>query len=104
MMRPASPCSPPPCSSPAWLLAPALMVPGRMTASDHADTAENYDRIGADMTDVFIFPSPTNANNVVIVDGRPRPDPRRPDRRPFDPQVLYQMKMITSPATTSRTW
>ena len=35
-------------------------------ASDHADTAENVARIGADITDLFVFPSPRNPNNVVM--------------------------------------
>ena len=39
---------------------PVLLVSVSMSirASDHADTAENFNRIGADLTDVFIFPSP----------------------------------------------
>ena len=74
-----------------WLLVPALLLTGRISASDHGDTAENYNRIGADMTDVFIFPSPTNASNVVIVMDVHGliPAGQSPS---FDPQVLYQMK------------
>ena len=75
----------------AGVLIPAALLTFRLTASDHADTAANYNRIGADMTDVFIFPSATNANNVVVVmdvhglipAGQPAS---------FDPGVLYQMK------------
>ncbi len=76
----------------AGLVASSLMRPARMTASDHADTAENYNRIGADMTDVFIFPSPVNDNNVVIVMDVHGLIPAG-QTASFDPQVLYQMKM-----------
>ena len=77
-----------------WLLAPTLMLSHRMTASDHAaDTAENFDRIGADMTDVFIFPSPVDDNNVVIVmDVHGLIPAGQGGKVSFDPQVLYQMK------------
>ena len=79
------------------LLVPALMLPNRITASDHADTAENYDRIGADMTDVFIFPSPVNDNNVVIVmDVHGLIPAGQGGNVSFDPQVLYQMKIDTT--------
>jgi hypothetical protein len=80
-----------------WLLAPALMMPGRMTASDHADTAENLDRIGADVTDVFIFPSPVDDDNVVIVmDVHGLIPAGQGANVSFDPQVLYQMKIDTT--------
>ena len=77
------------------LLIPAAFLSARLSASDHADTAENYDRIGADMTDVFIFPSPTNDNNVVVVMDVHGliPAGQSPS---FDPQVLYQMKFDTT--------
>ncbi len=74
------------------LLIPAVFFSFRLTASDHADTAENYNRIGADMTDVFMFPSPTNDNNVVIVMDVHGLIPAG-QTASFDPQVLYQMKM-----------
>ena len=78
----------------ALLAAGALLAataPAR--ASDHADTAENYNRIGADMTDVFLFPSNTNAANVVVVMDVHGliPAGMGPDVA-FDPGVLYQMK------------
>lgn len=76
-------------------LIPVALLSVRMTASDHADTAENFNRIGADMTDVFIFPSPTNDNNVVVVMDVHGliPAGQSPS---FDPQVLYQMKLDTT--------
>ena len=77
-----------------WLLAPALTRPAPLSGSDHADTAENYNRVGADMTDVFIFPSPVNDNNVVIVmDVHGLIPAGQGANISFDPQVLYQMKM-----------
>jgi Domain of unknown function (DUF4331) len=69
----------------------------RIKASDHGDTAENYNRIGADMTDVYIFPSPENDNNVVLVMDVHGliPAGQGPDVS-FDPGVLYQIKIDTS--------
>lgn len=83
-----------------WLALPAALLSTRtshVTASDHADTAENYNRIGADMTDVFIFPSATNANNVVVVmDVHGLIPAGQAANVSFDPQVLYQMKFDTT--------
>jgi Domain of unknown function (DUF4331) len=79
------------------ILVAALTVPNRMKASDHADTAENFNRIGADMTDVFIFPSPVNDKNVVIVmDVHGLIPAGQGGNASFDPQVLYQMKFDTT--------
>ena len=79
------------------ILIPVLLVSIsiRIMASDHGDTAENYNRIGADMTDVFIFPSPVNDNNVVLVMDVHGliPAGQSPS---FDPGVLYQIKIDTS--------
>jgi hypothetical protein len=68
--------------SSAWLL-----------ASDHADTAEIVNRIGADMTDVFIFPSPANPDNVVLVLDAHGLIPGGVSGVSFDPRVLYQFKI-----------
>ncbi len=81
----------------AALLAPTpwLFAPAR--ASDHADTAENYNRIGADLTDLFIFPSPTNPDNVVLVmDVHGLIPAGQAGNVSFDPRVLYQFKIDTS--------
>ena len=89
------------CSRTAWrlLLGAALIATTVMTfrgqtmASDHADTAEIVNRIGADMTDVFIFPSPTNQDNVILVlDAHGLIRGGRVDVY-FDPRVLYQFKI-----------
>jgi hypothetical protein len=65
----------------------------RSTASDHADTAEIVNRIGADMTDVYIFPSTTNAANVVLVLDAHGLIPGGVTDVSFDPRVLYQFKI-----------
>ncbi len=65
-----------------------------LLASDHADTAANFNRPGADMADVFIFPSPMNNNNVVLVmDVHPLIPAGMAGGVVFDPNVLYQFKM-----------
>ena len=76
---------------------PGVNVPNRITASDHADTAENFNRIGADLTDVFIFPSPADDNNVVVVmDVHGLIPAGQGGTVSFDPGVLYQMKIDTT--------
>jgi hypothetical protein len=81
------------------LCAAAILAPlgigfaNQALASDHADTAEIVNRIGADLTDVFIFPSPTNPENVVLVlDAHGLIPGGIPDVY-FDPRVLYQFKI-----------
>ena len=68
-----------------------------LRASDHADTAENYNRPGADLSDVFIFPSPTNNDNVVLVlDVHPLIPASQGASTSFDPNVLYHFKIDTT--------
>jgi hypothetical protein len=82
-----------------FLLAAALIATtvtpfrGQSMASDHADTAEIVNRIGADMTDVFIFPSTTNPDNVVLVLDAHGLIPGGVSDVYFDPRVLYQFKI-----------
>ena len=74
-----------------------LIQPLAVQASDHADTAANAARPGADMADVFIFPSPMNNNNVVLaMDVRPLIPAGQGSSVSFDPNVLYQFKIDTS--------
>ena len=75
----------------AGVIIPAALLTFRLSASDHADTAANFNRIGADMTDVFIFPSATTANNVVVAMDVHGLIPAG-QTASFDPGVLYQMK------------
>ena len=79
------------------ILVPVLLfsISVRIRASDHGDTAENFNRIGADMTDVFIFPSPENDNNVVLVMDVHGLIPAGQSAS-FDTGVLYQFKIDTT--------
>src|ERR1700685_3722279 len=62
--------------------------------SDHADTPELAANPGQDLSDVFIFPSPQNVNNVVLVmDVNPLIGPGKGLTTYFDPGVLYQFKI-----------
>lgn len=75
--------------------APILML-HRAKASDHADTPEMASNPGFDITDVYIFPSPENASNVVLVmNVHPLITPATKDSVSFDPNVLYQFKIDT---------
>ncbi len=63
-------------------------------ASDHADTPAIAANPGTDLTDVYIFPSPSNANNVVLVmNVHPLIDPSTKNSTYLDPNVLYQFKI-----------
>jgi hypothetical protein len=75
----------------ALLVAVSLSI----KASDHADTAENFNRIGADLTDVFIFPSPENDDNVVLVMDAHGLIPAGQGAS-FDTGVLYEFKIDTT--------
>src|SRR5579885_374874 len=62
--------------------------------SDHADTPANASNPGQDLSDVYMFPSPNNPNNVVLVmDASPLITPAEIGTRGFDPKVLYQFKI-----------
>lgn len=62
-------------------------------ASDHQDTTFLATKLtAADLTDLFVFESPANPKNVVLVMDF---DPLivSGEKRPFDPNVLYQFKI-----------
>jgi hypothetical protein len=81
-------------------LVPALVL-GRARGSDHADTPFIAANPGLDLTDVFIFPSPTNTNNVVLVmNVHPLIPTGQGTGVFFDPTVLYQFKIDTTQGTT----
>ena len=67
-------------------------------SSDHQDTfnlatAAGHN-ISADITDVFVFPAPDNANNVVFVmDTSPLVMPGQGTSHFFDPTLMYQFKI-----------
>ena len=78
----------------AMLLALTMSLSTRLLASDHADTAENVNRITTDLTDVFIFPSPERPHYVVLVMNQWGLIPTgQAGFASFDPGVLYQFKI-----------
>jgi hypothetical protein len=72
-------------------------------SSDHQDTFNLASRsnMSADITDVFIFPSPTNSNNVVLaMDVSPLIPAGMGTAKFFDPTLMWQFKIAhgaTSP-------
>jgi len=75
------------------IAAPALLI-HRGFSSDHADTPNIFANPGEDISDVFMFPSPTNSNNVVLVmNVHPLIGPGMGLSTYFDPNVLYQLKI-----------
>ena len=68
-------------------------------SSDHQDTFNLATQVGhntsADITDVFVFPAPDNANNVVFaMDVSPLISPLSSGNVPnFDPTLLWQFKI-----------
>lgn len=63
-------------------------------ASDHADTPAIAASPGVDLTDVFMFPSPSNPNNVVLaMNVHPLIPTGQGGTVSFDPSVLYQFKI-----------
>lgn len=81
------------------LAAPAftLFAINRARGSDHADTPAIAAAPGTDLTDVYIFPSPTDPNNVVLaMNVHPLIASGAGPTTPFDPNVLYQFKIDNS--------
>ncbi|RYG25141.1 DUF4331 domain-containing protein [bacterium] len=77
----------------AALAAPAILL-GTSRASDHADTPEIASNPGTDLTDVYVFPSATNKNNVVLsMSLHPLIAAGEGKKTAFDPNVLYQFKI-----------
>ena len=73
--------------------APALLI-RRGHASDHADTPNIAANPGQDISDVFIFPSPSNPDNVVLVmNVHPLIGAGMGASTYFDPNILYQFKI-----------
>ena len=73
-----------------------VFVFAQVQGSDHGDTIENVERLGADLTDLYVFPSPENDNNVVLVmDVHGLIGPDEADGVFFDPDVLYEFNIDT---------
>lgn len=70
----------------------SAIVTGLAVGSDHADTPEIAASPGTDLSDVFMFPSPGNPNNVVLA-MCVRPLIPAGQTASFDPSVLYQFKI-----------
>ena len=77
----------------AALAAPAILL-SVSRASDHADTPDIAANPMIDITDVHIFPSPSNPNNVVLaMCVNPLIGPGQGGTKSFDPNALYQFKI-----------
>ena len=77
----------------AAAIVPMVMI-GTSRASDHADTPSIAANPGTDISDVYMFPSPENAANVVLVmNVHPLIGPGQGASVQFDPNVLYQFKI-----------
>ncbi len=62
--------------------------------SDHADTPDNAASPGQDISDVYVFPSPSDSTKVVLaMNVSPLITPAQIGTRRFDPNVLYQFKI-----------
>lgn len=82
----------------ALLLSAVAITPTAIFAvargSDHADTPTIAKTPGGDLTDVLIFPSPSDANNVVLVmNVHPLIPGGQSAGVSFDPNILYQFKI-----------
>ena len=84
------------------LLAGLLVAAGAAGAarlavgSDHQDTPDVELNPRMDMTDVYVFPSPTPGRIVLVMNSRAFLTPAQaadPDQGSFDPDLLYQFKV-----------
>ena len=77
-----------------------VLVPGlllvKARGSDHADTPAIAANPGIDLTDVFIFPSPTDPTKVVLVMTVHPLIPSGVTNTSFDPDALYQFKIANA--------
>ena len=74
-----------------------VFVFAQVQGSDHGDTIENVERPGTDLTDLYVFPSPENDDNVVLVmDVYGLVGPDEADNVFFDPDVLYEFNIDTN--------
>jgi len=70
--------------------------------SDHQDSPQVVAQPGADITDVYLFPAPDNANNVVLaMDIHPLIPAGMSGKVTLDPSVLYEFKLSHGPLGTT---
>lgn len=85
-----------------WLVAVLAISIGalvflQVTASDHGDTIAVVENPATDLTDLYVFPSPENPDNVVLVmDVYGLVSPDQVDDVSFDPNVLYEFNIDTN--------
>ena len=78
------------------LVAVAVLYGRPVKGFDIQDSATLVARPGADISDVYVFPSPTNANDVVaVMNVHPGLPAGSATTAFFDPLVLYTMKFDT---------
>ncbi len=66
---------------------------GILVASDHQDTPEVELNPASDMTDVYVFPSPTAGRIVLVMNSRAFLTPAQSAAAVFDRNLLYQFKI-----------
>ena len=74
-------------------LALGAVVIGIAAASDHQDTPEVELNPLADMTDVYVFPSPAAGRIVLVMNSRAFLTPAQSGSASFDRNLLYQFKV-----------
>lgn len=85
----------------ATSLAVFLYVAHPARSSDHQDSITVVNRPGADITDVYMFPSPVNAGNVdLVMNIHPLIPAGMSGQYQLDPGVLYQFKFAHGPVGT----
>jgi len=80
----------------ATCLALAAGTTGLLVASDHQDTPEVELNAASDMTDVYVFPSPTAGRIVLVMNSRAFLSPAQSPSASFDRNLLYQFKIDNS--------
>ena len=86
----------------AIVVALFLYVNPSVRGSDHQDSPVTVSRPGADLTDVFVYPSPENPDNVVLAMNVWPLIPRgQGPTKFFDPGVMYQFKIAASDQYTA---
>lgn len=77
----------------ALLLASAVGGVGVALASDHQDTPDVELNPEMDMTDLYVFPSPTAGRAVLVMNSWGVLSPAETPTTYFDPNILYQFKI-----------